>query len=139
MADIGADPILSLGHDAPLAALSKIRQNISDFIKESVAVVTNPAIDREREIEHFSTRVVIGCRPELKTPAANESLRVELLSPILAEGAMAQEICSQFPTLSYETLLQMFENAGQVARFSLMYAKEDGIPKNIGTFSRASC
>ena len=43
-----------LGYDGPLACFSPERQNLADFFKESVAVVTNPAIDREREIEHFS-------------------------------------------------------------------------------------
>ena len=33
---------------------------LSDYLQETVAVVTNPAIDREREVEHFSTRVVLG-------------------------------------------------------------------------------
>lgn len=131
MADTGADPIRSLGHDAPLAALSKVRQNISDFIKESVAVVTNPAIDREREIEHFSTRVVIGSRPHPSVPEPGNSTRIELPSPILAEGVMAREICSEVPTLAYESVLHFFEEAGQVARFSLTCAKGDGIPETL--------
>ena len=54
MASNGAEPIGSLGYDGPLAALSPERQNLADYFKETVAVVTNPAIDREREIEHFS-------------------------------------------------------------------------------------
>ena len=65
MAEKGAEPIRSLGHDAPLAAIDPDRKNIADFIKESVAVVTNPAIDRDRETEHFSTRIIIGKRPSL--------------------------------------------------------------------------
>ena len=65
MATKGVEPIRSLGHDSPLAALDTDRRNIADFIKESVAVVTNPAIDRDREIEHFSTRTVLGERPSL--------------------------------------------------------------------------
>ena len=65
MAEKGVEPIRSLGHDAPLAALNPDRTNIADFIKESVAVVTNPAIDRDRETEHFSTRTIIGKRPTL--------------------------------------------------------------------------
>ncbi len=65
MAEKGAEPIRSLGHDAPLAALNPERKNIADFIKESVAVVTNPAIDRDRETEHFSTRIIVGKRPSL--------------------------------------------------------------------------
>ena len=65
LAKNGIDPISSLGYDGPLAPLSKERQNIADYFKEAVAVVTNPAIDREREVEHFSTQAVIGARPPL--------------------------------------------------------------------------
>ena len=63
MASNGAEPIGSLGYDGPLASLSEERQNLADYFKETVAVVTNPAIDREREIEHFSCRAVFGARP----------------------------------------------------------------------------
>ena len=63
MASNGAEPVGSLGYDGPLAALSPERQNLADYFKETVAVVTNPAIDREREMEHFSTRAVFGRRP----------------------------------------------------------------------------
>ncbi len=55
MAAAGADPIGSLGFDGPLAALSPEGRQLADYCKESVAVVTNPAMDREREREHFST------------------------------------------------------------------------------------
>ena len=65
MAATGQEPIGSLGYDGPLACLSPERQNLADYFKESVAVVTNPAIDREREVEHFSCRAVIGARPSL--------------------------------------------------------------------------
>jgi|GEM_PF-53111 len=65
LADTANEPIGSLGYDGPLAALNKEQRNIADFFKENVAVVTNPAIDREREIEHFSTRVALGARPSL--------------------------------------------------------------------------
>ena len=56
-----------------------------DYIKESVAVVTNPAIDRDRETEHFSTRVIIGKRPKLfqKEPIGTV---IELTTPLLLEG-----------------------------------------------------
>ena len=65
MASNGAEPVGSLGYDGPLAALSPERQNLADYFKETVAVVTNPAIDRERELEHFSTRTLFGRRPSL--------------------------------------------------------------------------
>ena len=69
MGSNGQEPIGSLGYDGPLAALSPERQNLADYFKETVAVVTNPAIDREREIEHFSCRAVFGARPSIDDPA----------------------------------------------------------------------
>ena len=85
MAEKGVEPIRSLGHDAPLAALNPERKNIADFIKESVAVVTNPAIDRDRETEHFSTRVIIGKRPGLFHHEKGGEI-LELPTPLLIEG-----------------------------------------------------
>src|SRR5437899_2588780 len=67
MAETGNELIGSLGYDGPLAALAP-RANLADHLHETVAVVTNPAIDREREIEHFSTRVLLGPRPSPQAP-----------------------------------------------------------------------
>jgi glutamate synthase (NADPH) large chain len=84
MASNGAEPIGSLGYDGPLAALSPERQNLADYFKETVAVVTNPAIDREREIEHFSTRAVFGRRPSTHRPV--DTAMVETSFPIMLGG-----------------------------------------------------
>ncbi|HWG84322.1 MAG TPA: glutamate synthase-related protein, partial [Deinococcales bacterium] len=81
----GAEPISSLGYDGPLAALRRPAPNLAEFLKETVAVVTNPAIDREREIEHFSTRAVLG-RRALPDGSAAGSV-VELLTPVLAPAS----------------------------------------------------
>ncbi|GAC1486643.1 MAG: glutamate synthase-related protein [Candidatus Limnocylindrales bacterium] len=78
----------SLGYDGPLAALSGRRTNLADHLQETVAVVTNPAIDREREIEHFSTRAIIGARPALER--ADERRWIELRMPILLGGHAAE-------------------------------------------------
>jgi glutamate synthase (NADPH/NADH) large chain len=85
MASNGAEPIGSLGYDGPLAALSPERQNLADYFKETVAVVTNPAIDREREIEHFSTRAVFGRRPSLHS-ASDDTGTVETSFPVILGG-----------------------------------------------------
>lgn len=61
----GSEPIGSLGYDGPLAVLSPEGHNLADYYKEIVAVVTNPSMDREREIEHFNTQTVLGPRPPL--------------------------------------------------------------------------
>ena len=79
------EPIGSLGYDGPLAALAVKRANLADFLQETVAVVTNPAIDREREIEHFSTRVVVGPRPTIDG-AGRPQPWIELRVPLLLGG-----------------------------------------------------
>jgi glutamate synthase (NADPH/NADH) large chain len=85
MASNGAEPIGSLGYDGPLAALSPERQNLADYFKETVAVVTNPAIDREREIEHFSTRAVFGHRPSIHAPGV-DMRTIETSFPVILGG-----------------------------------------------------
>lgn len=85
MAATGAEPIGSLGYDGPLACLSTERQNLADYFKESVAVVTNPAIDREREVEHFSCRAVLGARPGIDRIPEQRST-IETAFPIILGG-----------------------------------------------------
>ncbi|HMI80338.1 MAG TPA: glutamate synthase-related protein [Solirubrobacterales bacterium] len=85
MASNGAEPVGSLGYDGPLAALSPERQNLADYFKETVAVVTNPAIDREREMEHFSTRTLFGRRPSLDN-ASEDTGTVETGFPVILGG-----------------------------------------------------
>jgi glutamate synthase (NADPH/NADH) large chain len=85
MASNGAEPVGSLGYDGPLAALSPERQNLADYFKETVAVVTNPALDRERELEHFSTRALFGRRPSLES-AGVDTGTVETEFPVILGG-----------------------------------------------------
>ncbi len=85
MASNGAEPVGSLGYDGPLAALSPERQNLADYFKETVAVVTNPALDRERELEHFSTRALFGRRPSPDN-AGEDTGSVETGFPVILGG-----------------------------------------------------
>ena len=105
----GAEPIRSLGFDGPLAMLAEQRQNVADFLKETVAVVTNPAIDREREIEHFSTRVVLGPRPSPSGAILEHALHLELQSPILLGGHSLDEP-DRYRTLAHKLGTQLFED-----------------------------
>ncbi|WP_241243170.1 glutamate synthase-related protein [Paenibacillus whitsoniae] len=107
MSETGAEPIRSLGHDSPHAALAWERQNVPDFIKESVAVVTNPAIDRDREMEHFSTRVIVGSRIPVYSQL-DDQLRVELLTPLVLEGTNGVGSEEHLSQPSYEQLLAQF-------------------------------
>ncbi|MCI0660664.1 MAG: glutamate synthase-related protein [Acidobacteria bacterium] len=81
----GKDPLSGLGYDGPLAAFSKVRRNLADYFQERVAVVTNPAIDRVREGDHFSLRVFLGGRPAFSSGGTIHR-QIELRSPILLGG-----------------------------------------------------
>ncbi|KEO84433.1 glutamate synthase-related protein [Tumebacillus flagellatus] len=118
-ASTGTEPIRSLGYDGPLAVMSQERQNLSDYFKESVAVVTNPAIDREREIEHFSTRVVIGPRPSLQGHQGIVYRRLELQTPLLLGGHrrtaplsrdLYRPLAHKLGSYLFEDLLREFED-----------------------------
>jgi glutamate synthase (NADPH) large chain len=128
MAEKGVEPIRSLGHDAPLAALNPERKNIADYIKESVAVVTNPAIDRDRETEHFSTRVIIGKRPTLFFNKQTETV-LELTSPLLLEGK-AGYICSEsLGQPSFDQVIQHFQEKKLAAFISTTFSNEETVDK----------
>ncbi|WP_163183454.1 glutamate synthase-related protein [Neobacillus sedimentimangrovi] len=124
MAEKGVEPIRSLGHDAPLAALNPERVNIADYIKESVAVVTNPAIDRERETEHFSTRVIIGKRPDLFSNKDAETV-IELTTPILIEGKAGYNCSTILQQLSFDQVVQFFQKRKLTAYLSMTFSKDE--------------
>lgn len=110
----GNEPIRGLGHDLPLAALDTERRNLADFMKETVAVVTNPAIDREREMEHFTTRSVIGTRPSIHS-FEKQSVIENLRAPILIEGDIGGNVADKINQPSYTSLLKTFNDADLVA------------------------
>ncbi|WP_026975234.1 glutamate synthase-related protein [Alicyclobacillus contaminans] len=127
-----AEPIKSLGHDEPLAALTNGVRSLSDFIQETVAVVTNPAIDREREIEHFSTRVLLGKRPSVED-AAQRGHRIELPSPLLIEAHLPgvdverqdiQAVAHRFGTVCYEDALAALRDGPYGTVEVLIHRKE---------------
>ncbi|MBX6394247.1 MAG: glutamate synthase [Alicyclobacillaceae bacterium] len=145
-ASTGAEPIRSLGYDGPLAALSRERQNLADFFKETVAVVTNPAIDREREIEHFSTRTVLGPRPSLRGGSGTSSRRVELQTPLLLGGHRTKTIlpadtyralAHQLGTYLYEDLLREFDvSTNAVYVLDATFSDTESLEEAVGRLSR---
>ena len=128
MAATGQEPIGSLGYDGPLACLSPERQNLADYFKESVAVVTNPAIDREREVEHFSCRAVFGARPGAWGLPA-EPRTVEIAFPIILGGhdglaplsdSVYREVAKEHKTYLLEDLWELFRGRGKVLDISAL-------------------
>ncbi|HEU4743414.1 MAG TPA: glutamate synthase-related protein [Meiothermus sp.] len=127
LAETGNEPIGSLGYDGPLAALNPEKPNLSEFFKETVAVVTNPAIDREREIEHFSTRSILGRRA---LPDGRGTGHVEeVLVPVLIEELVSASAVETGPnlrsvaqgqgTLTLEDALSRFKHAVLVPQFTV--------------------
>ncbi len=135
MAEKGVEPIRSLGHDAPLAALNPERTNIADFIKESVAVVTNPAIDRDRETEHFSTRTIIGKRPTLFA-AEKAGKVIELLTPLLIEGTNGYECSSLVHQPSYDQVIQEYQEQNLIHFISSTFKESETIPDALSRISK---
>jgi glutamate synthase (NADPH/NADH) large chain len=128
MGSNGQEPIGSLGYDGPLAALSPERQNLADYFKETVAVVTNPAIDREREIEHFSCRAVFGARPSIDDPGSAPRT-IETAFPIIVGGhhGMAplsdevyRRVAKKHKTFLLEDLWEAFKGRSAVLDISLL-------------------
>lgn len=136
----GGEPIGSLGFDGPLACLSETRHNLADYFKESVAVVTNPAVDREREIEHFSVRTVLGARPPIAVRRKEEralafATRVELRLPVIMGGHRADS------PISYNEYRDVARTAGTflledlIAEFDPLagLGKDPGVVRQIFT------
>lgn len=134
MAEKGAEPIRSLGHDAPLAAMDTGRRNVADFIKESVAVVTNPAIDRDRETEHFSTRTMLGKRPSLFLKE-KQQLFLELYSPILVEGTHGFELSRTLCQPSYDQVVHAFHKEGFIYYVDVTFTKDETVQDALSRLS----
>ncbi len=60
MAKNGAEPIVSMGADEPIAALSKTHPSLFDYFRQRFAQVTNPPIDALREEIKTDCSIYIG-------------------------------------------------------------------------------
>ncbi len=91
MAEIGKEPITSMGYDRPLAPLSSLRPTISKYFKQIVAVVTNPPIDPIREGGAFDLTVHLGACPTVheNQPRYAPLPQYQLASPFLTGQQMA--------------------------------------------------
>lgn len=91
-----------------------------------MAVVTNPAIDRDRETEHFSTRTIIGKRPSLFE--ANKAGKVtELLTPLLIEGSTGYECSSIVSQPSYDQFIKYNQDQKLVHIISSTFKEDENI------------
>jgi glutamate synthase (NADPH/NADH) large chain len=84
MAQVGEEPIGSMGSDTALAVLSKFPRSLFDYFTQLFAQVTNPPLDAIREELVTSTRVTIGGEENLLTQSESHCHQIVLPSPVLS-------------------------------------------------------
>ena len=72
----GADPVYSMGDDAPLAPLAGRARPLASYLRQRFAQVTNPAIDHYRERAVMSVSTLLGPRAPLDAEGPVEPLIV---------------------------------------------------------------
>lgn len=134
VAELKKEQIGALGWDGPLAAISHTRVNLADYFKETVAVVTNPAIDREREGAQFSTRVIVGSRPGIGQTLREDELSVALQTPFVTGGHallgdidLQREAANKHGTMALEDLLAVFAERDLLAIIDMAAAPSEPI------------
>ena len=85
MAESGAEPIVSMGADEPIAALSKAHPSVFDYFKQRFAQVTNPPIDALREACKTDETIYIGDDGNLLSHDPDNCAVLEMPTPILTE------------------------------------------------------
>ena len=90
MAQVGEEPIGSMGSDAALPALSTQPRPIFDYFTQLFAQVTNPPLDAIREELVTSTRVTIGGEDNLLTETDRHAHQIVLPSPVLSIDEFAK-------------------------------------------------
>ena len=90
MAQVGEEPIGSMGSDAALPVLSHQPRPLFDFFTQLFAQVTNPPLDAIREELVTSTRVTMGGEGNLLSDSAKHCHQIVLASPILSNDELAK-------------------------------------------------
>jgi glutamate synthase (ferredoxin) len=83
MAQDAIEATISMGDDAPLAALSVMPHVLYDYFKQRFAQVTNPPIDSLREGAVMSLSMYLGPRGDPLSPTGQVDVRVKIESPVM--------------------------------------------------------
>ena len=124
MAKNAAEPIVSMGADEPIAALSKTHPSLFDYFRQRFAQVTNPPIDALREEMKTDCSIYIGDDGNLLTGGPDNCTVLELPSPVLTEEELGRIRALDHPAFSVRTI-------------SLLYAKETSLRAALDAFFSA--
>ena len=90
MAKTGAEPVGSMGNDAPPAALSRRRRPLFDCFHQLFAQVTNPPIDPIREALVMSLMTYIGNLGNILEETPEHARLIKLRRPVLTADELAR-------------------------------------------------
>ncbi|MBQ3270336.1 MAG: hypothetical protein IJH09_10485 [Clostridia bacterium] len=116
MAQSGAEPIVSMGADEPLAALSKAHPPLFDYFKQRFAQVTNPPIDALREACKTDTSIYIGDDGNLLSHDPENCAVLELPSPVLTEAELARIRAIDHPAFHVRTVSLLYPVEARLRR-----------------------
>ena len=121
MAAKGTEPIVSMGADVPVAALSKTHPSLYDYFRQRFAQVTNPPIDALREEVKTDCSIYVGDDGNLLSHEAGNSAVLELPSPVLTEEEL-------------QRIREMKHEDFSVRTVSLLYDKKDSLRDALDRF-----
>ncbi len=116
------DPVGSMGHDTPIAVLSKKPKLLYEYFKQCFAQVTNPPIDPIREELVMSLVSMIGPRPNLLGHDAGAHKRLEVSQPVLTNAdlekirGISELLDGAFRTATLDATWPAIEGAGGLER-----------------------
>ncbi|HSW42305.1 MAG TPA: glutamate synthase central domain-containing protein, partial [Patescibacteria group bacterium] len=123
MAADGAEPVGSMGNDAPLAVLSDQPQLLPSYFTQLFAQVTNPPLDAIREEIVTAVETVIGPEANLLEPGPEGARQLALPSPVLRNEELEQlrnldgsEAARGFQSLTLPILYQVAEGGPGLRR-----------------------
>ena len=90
MAQTGAEPIGSMGTDAPVAVLSDRPRLLFDYFSQLFAQVTNPPLDAIREELVTSLSSTVGPEANLLSPGPDSCRQIVIPYPILDSDQLAK-------------------------------------------------
>ena len=100
MAENGQEPIVSMGADEPIAALSKAHPPLYDYFRQRFAQVTNPPIDALREACKTDCAIYIGDDGNLLSHDPDNCNVLELSTPVLTEAELQRIRDIRHPSFS---------------------------------------
>ena len=89
-AEMGKQPLGSMGNDAPLAVFSDKPQPLYSYFKQLFAQVTNPPIDPIREELITASVSFIGSEGDLTRPGPDSCRMIKLQSPLIDRHQLRQ-------------------------------------------------